>query len=240
MTLGLAWLINGKRSRLRAGRVFLAVPSRGNFAAWSALRAESRAHLIPYEPMWSNDELSWPAFRRRLRRYAFDRRQATGYAFFVFRAADDVLLGGVTLSNVRRGVTQTATVGYWIGKPFVRQGYASEALSAVLLHAYEDLGLNRVEAACMPSNRASIGVLEQAGFRREGLARRYLRINGAFEDHLLFGRLRGDDEKPIRSVPNGGGDYTRDRDQMAATIHAEGHGRDLPGAGAVAAEGPAT
>ncbi len=192
MALGLAWLIGGAGSALRAGRVVLEKPCRAHYAAWAQLREASRDHLVPFEPQWSADELSSAAFRRRLRRYGRDRRHATGYAFFVVRANDGTLLGGVTLSNVRRGVTQTASIGYWIGQPFVRQGYTSEALEAVLHHAYEDLGLNRIEAACMPRNGASIGVLERAGFRREGLARRYLCINGAFEDHLLFGRLRDD------------------------------------------------
>lgn len=202
MALGLAWLVGGAGSALRAGRVVLETPSRSHYAAWARLRDDSRDHLVPFEPQWSPDELQPAAFRRRLRRYRRDRRNATGYAFFVVRASDRLLLGGVTLSNVRRGVTQAASVGYWIGQPFVRQGFASEALSAVVQHAFEDLGLNRVEAACMPRNRASVGVLERAGFRREGLARGYLCINGAFEDHLLFGRLRHD---AVPAVADSGG-----------------------------------
>ncbi len=192
MAFGLPWLIGRAGSALRAGRVVLEEPRRAHYAAWAELREASRDHLVPFEPQWAADELSMAAFRRRLSRYGRDRRNATGYAFFVVRSGDRALLGGVTLSNVRRGVTQAAAVGYWIGQPFARQGYTSEALGAVLRHAFDDLGLNRVEAACMPCNRASIGVLERAGFWREGLARRYLCINGSFEDHLLFGRLRND------------------------------------------------
>jgi len=156
------------------------------------LRETSRQHLEPYEPAWSPDELSRGAFRHRLKRYRLDRRLGTGAAYLVERADDGALLGGVTLTNIRRGVTQSASVGYWIGLPFIRQGYASEALEGVLRYAFDVLELNRVEAACMPRNRASIGVLERAGFRHEGLARRYLMINGVFEDHLLFARLRYD------------------------------------------------
>lgn len=202
MAFGLPWLIGGADSALRAGRVVLEAPHRAHYAAWTRLRETSREHLVPFEPLWAPDELSAAAFRRRLSRYGRDRRNATGYAFFFARAADRALLGGVTLSNVRRGVTQTASVGYWIGQPFARQGYTSEALGVVLRHAFEDLGLNRVEAACMPRNRASIGVLERAGFRHEGLARRYLCINGTFEDHVLFGRLR-DDTVPAEALTLG-------------------------------------
>lgn len=177
---------------LRSGRVLLAEPAPRHYEAWSLLRETSRQHLVPFEPAWSPDELSRGAFRRRLRRYRLDRRRGVGAAYLVERAADGELLGGVTLTNIRRGVTQSASVGYWIGLPFIRQGYASEALAGALRYAFEELQLNRVEAACMPRNRASIGVLERAGFTHEGLARRYLMINGTFEDHLLFARLRDD------------------------------------------------
>jgi ribosomal-protein-alanine N-acetyltransferase len=175
---------------LPSGRVLLVEPQPRYYEAWSLLRETSRQHLEPFEPAWSPDELSRAAFRRRLRRYRLDRRRGSGAAFLVLSASDGALVGGLTLTNIRLGVTQSASVGYWIGLPYVRQGYASDALRGALGHAFDDLGLNRVEAACMPVNRASIGVLERCGFRSEGLARRYLRINGTFEDHLLFGRLR--------------------------------------------------
>lgn len=242
MALGLAWLMGGGNSGLRGGRVVLEEPRRAHHSAWAELRDASRAHLVPFEPQWSADELTRQAFRRRLRRYRFDRRQGTGLPFFVFRASDHTLLGGVTLSNIRRGVTQTASVGYWVGQPFVRQGYTSEALGAVLRHAFQDLGLNRVEAACMPVNRASIGVLEKAGFRREGLARRYLRINGVFEDHLLFGRLRDDagHEAGIGGAPARAPALA---EQSSASLHAQPHstgaGATLAGAeGRCSAGGP--
>jgi ribosomal-protein-alanine N-acetyltransferase len=177
---------------LRSGRVRLVEPAARHYESWSLLRETSRRHLEPFEPEWASDELSPGAFRRRLKRYRRDRWLGTGAAYLVERVADEALLGGVTLTNIRRGVTQSASVGYWIGLPFTRQGYASEALGAVLRFAFDDLELNRVEAACMPGNRASIGVLERAGFRHEGVARRYLMIHGAFEDHLLFARLRSD------------------------------------------------
>jgi ribosomal-protein-alanine N-acetyltransferase len=192
MALTLRWLIGRTGPPLRQGRVLLVEPQLRHYEAWSLLRETSRRHLEPFEPAWAPDELSRPAFRRRLRRYRSDRRWGSGAAYLVERPADGTLLGGVTLTNIRRGVTQSASVGYWIGLPYIRQGYASDALAGMLRHAFEDLELNRVEAACMPSNHASLAVLERAGFRREGLARRYLRINGVFEDHLLLARLRDD------------------------------------------------
>lgn len=179
----------------------LVEPERRHYEAWSLLRETSRPHLEPFEPAWAADELSARAYRRRLRRYRADRRNGTGAAFLIERVSDHTLLGGVTLTNLRRGVTQSASVGYWIGLAFIRQGYASEGLAAMLRHAFDDLELNRVEAACMPSNRASLAVLERAGFRREGIARRYLKINGIFQDHVLLARLR--DEVPMGAEARG-------------------------------------
>jgi ribosomal-protein-alanine N-acetyltransferase len=160
--------------------------------AWATLRAASRAHLVPVEPQWSDDELSRAAFRHRLRRYQRDMKEDLGYAFLVFREVDNALLGGLTLSNVRRGVTQAASLGYWIGLPHVRQGYMRAALAVTMPFAFDSLKLHRIEAACLPCNVASIRVLEGAGFKHEGLARNYLKINGAWQDHVLYGLVAED------------------------------------------------
>ena len=101
-----------------------------------------------------------------------------------------MLLGGVTLSNLRRGVAQTASLGYWIGGRYARQGFMTEALSGVLEFSFGELGLHRVEAACLPTNIASRGLLLRMGFREEGYARKFLRINGQWQDHVLFAILR--------------------------------------------------
>lgn len=179
---------------VRAERVFLRAPRLGDFEAWAELRRESRAFLTPWEPTWPADDLTRPAFRRRLRRYADERRQDLAYPFFVFRTADEALVGGLTLSNVRRGVAQTCTLGYWMGQRHAGQGYMSAAVRAVLPHAFSHLRLRRVEAACLPHNEPSIRLLERTGFRREGLAREYLCIDGVWQDHLLFAVLKKDVE----------------------------------------------
>jgi [ribosomal protein S5]-alanine N-acetyltransferase len=99
--------------------------------------------------------------------------------------------GGVTLSNIRRGVAQMASLGYWAGKAFTGQGYITAAVRACVRYAFEDLDLHRVEAACQPDNMPSRRVLEKAGFTQEGSARAYLKINGKWRDHLLFGIVNG-------------------------------------------------
>ncbi len=176
--------------------VYLRVPQAGDFQAWRDLRAESRPFLTPWEPVWPTDDLSRSAYRRRMRRYARDMVADEAYPLFLFRSSDDALVGGLTLSNIRRGVCQAASLGYWMGERFAGQGYMSAGVAAMLPMAYDVLRLRRVEAACMTNNSPSIRLLERLGFVREGYARQYLCINGLWEDHLLFARLRSD-----RAVP---------------------------------------
>jgi [ribosomal protein S5]-alanine N-acetyltransferase len=177
---------------IRGERLVLRAPAVADYPAWAELRALSRSHLTPWEPSWSRDDLSRQMFRRRLRAYAKDVRDDIGYSFFICDAASNQLVGGITLSNVRRGAAQTASLGYWVGKPFAGQGRMKDAVKIVLPFAFTTVRLNRVEAACMPSNAASIRVLESTGFLREGLARSYLKINGRLEDHLLFAAVAAD------------------------------------------------
>ncbi|MDI4664196.1 GNAT family N-acetyltransferase [Xanthobacter autotrophicus] len=172
--------------------VYLRVPQMKDFGQWRDVREESRAFLTPWEPLWPADDLTRGAFRRRLRRYARDMVTDEAYPLFIFRSSDHALLGGLTLSNVRRGVCQAASLGYWMGAPYAGQGYMKAAVTALLPVAYDMLHLRRIEAACMPTNQPSIRLLESCGFVREGYSREYLCINGAWEDHILFGRLRND------------------------------------------------
>src|SRR5947199_10256714 len=172
--------------------VYLRAPQMSDYSEWTTLREASRAFLTPWEPTWPSDDLSRSAFRRRLGRYAEDQRADTSYAFFLFRKADDALVGGLTLANIRRGVAQAGSLGYWIGEPFARRGLMTGALDGLMPFAFGSLRLHRLEAACIPSNAASIRLLEKMGFGREGYAREYLCINGLWQDHLLFARLNGD------------------------------------------------
>jgi ribosomal-protein-alanine N-acetyltransferase len=178
-----AWTVEGRGVRLRP-------PRRTDYEEWSALRERSRAFLQPWEPTWPVDDLTRPAFRRRLAAYARERAEGIAYRFLVFRTQDGALTGGLSLSNIRRGVAQTATLGYWAGEGFAGQGYTTAAVEAAVRFAFERLGLHRVEAACVPENARSARVLEKCGFEPEGRARAYLQINGRWRDHSLFGIVR--------------------------------------------------
>jgi len=190
-----AGLLTEGDPQLRGPRLSLRVPTMADYVVWAELRAASRTHLAPWEPTWTPDELSRGAFRRRIRVHQRDQRDETGIAFFLFNRHNNALVGGLTLSNIRRGVTQAGALGYWVGAPFAGQGLMSEAVAVLVPYAFDTLGLHRLEAACLPDNTASMRVLEKNGFAREGLARKYLKINGAWQDHVLFALVE-DDPRP--------------------------------------------
>ena len=179
----------GQQPVIRGGEVYMRYPRMPDFASWARLRHESREFLTPWEPSWASDELTKGAFRRRIKRYQKETRHDSAYAFFVFRNDDDALMGGCTLSNVRRGVTQCCALGYWIGERFAGQGYMYDAVRALIPFIFTTLGLHRIEAACLPTNEPSKNLLVKTGFRQEGIARRYLQINGEWRDHVLFALL---------------------------------------------------
>jgi ribosomal-protein-alanine N-acetyltransferase len=177
---------------LEGERVRLRPPRASDFPEWSVLRRNSRDFLQPWEPAWPADELTFLAWRRRLAAYQRELDLGIGFAFFVYRKEDEALIGGVTLSNVRRGVAMMGSVGYWAGQPYTRRGYTLEAVRAVKEFAFGRLGLHRLEAACVPENTPSRALLEKAGFRHEGKATAYLKINGVWRDHLTFGLVAGE------------------------------------------------
>jgi len=177
---------------IEGDRVLLRVPRMADYGEWAELRARSRAFLSPWEPTWPADDLTRTAFRRRLRRYTRDIRDDEAYPFFVFSSHSGRLVGGCTLSNVRRGVAQTCSLGYWVGEPYKQQGFTGNAVRALIPFVFETMRLHRLEAACLPANDASRALLVACGFTQEGYARNYLRIDGVWRDHLLFAILASD------------------------------------------------
>lgn len=180
---------------IRGDGVYLRPPEMRDFEAWSSLRQRSREFLTPWEPTWPVDDLTRPAFRRRVRRHQQEIESNEAFPFLVFRD-DDVMLGGLTLGQIKRGVVQAATLGYWIGAPHAQQGLMTKAVRAAIAFSFGTLRLHRIEASCLPHNQASLKLLERVGFKREGYARAYLRINGVWEDHLLYGLLETDRATP--------------------------------------------
>ncbi|MCZ6590827.1 MAG: GNAT family protein [Alphaproteobacteria bacterium] len=178
--------------RLNGGKVYLRSPTERDWRAYVEVRAASRKFLEPWEPTWPPDALGREAYFRRLNRYAADWRDGVGHSFFIFGNDDNALLGGISMSNVRRGVAQCGTLGYWIGEPHARQGYMNEALRLIIEFCFGQLGLHRIEAACLPHNDASQKLLQRADFTQDGYARKYLKIRGEWQDHLLYSLLAED------------------------------------------------
>jgi ribosomal-protein-alanine N-acetyltransferase len=177
---------------LRGERVYLRVPDPGDYREWAALRSESRNFLEPWEPRWAPDELRRSAWRQRISRYREDYANGTAIAFFIFEYETNRLVGGITLGNIRHGVAQCGQIGYWIGERYAGQGLMLDAVLQVTAFGFDTLRLHRIEAACIPDNKRSMRVLEKAGFQREGLLRSYLRINGIWQDHYLYGLIADD------------------------------------------------
>jgi [ribosomal protein S5]-alanine N-acetyltransferase len=178
--------------RLDTERLILRQPAHSDYRAWAALRQDSSAFLTPWEPTWADDHLSRKSFTNRV--YWAQRSISNGTAMplFLVRRSDDMLLGAITLDNIRRGPAQAATTGYWIGEPFARQGYMREAIAAVVHHAFATLDLSRIEAGCLPENTPSRRLLESSGYKYEGVAQSYLQINGRWRNHVLYANLRHD------------------------------------------------
>lgn len=177
---------------LRSDRVYLRYPAHADFQPWASLRDESREFLRPWEPVWPHDDLTRAAFRARVKRCSRDVREDLAHSYLIFSCQGDELLGGATLSNIRRGVAQSASLGYWIGAPHAGCGYMTETVTLLIGYAFDELNLHRVEAACLPFNAPSKRLLLRCGFTHEGHARSYLKINGNWQDHLLFAKIRTD------------------------------------------------
>lgn len=182
---------------LTGRRIMLRTPAADDFAQWSRLRGESRAFLEPWEPRWTEDELERAGWRRRLGRYREDMAQGVSTTFLLFDRGNRELLGGISIGNIRRGVAESANIGYWMGERHAGKGYMVDAVRLVCGYGFSTLGLHRIEAACIPGNERSIRVLEKAGFRREGLLRSYLRINGDWRDHFLYALIAGEPSREV-------------------------------------------
>ncbi len=181
-----------RKLRLESERLVLRAPVHTDYRDWATLRSASMDFLIPWEPTWAPDHLSRKSFTNRVYWARRSIKQGSAFPLFIFRASDDQLVGAITLDNIWRGPAQAATIGYWMGKSFARQGYMREAIWTLSDFAFGKLDLSRIQAACLPENNASRGVLEKAGFKYEGVAQSYLQINGRWRNHVLYAALRND------------------------------------------------
>ena len=134
-------LLTRRKLKIETERLTLRPPNHSDFRAWTSLRRESQDYLVQWEPTWAHDHLTRKAFTNRV--YWAQRSVAAGSAMplFLFRREDEVLIGAITLDNIRRGPSQAGTLGYWTGKPFSRQGFMREAIGGVVHFAFTRLDL---------------------------------------------------------------------------------------------------
>ncbi len=158
-----------RRVRIETERMTLRLPAHADCRTGPTCARASAAFLTPWEPVWAHDHLSRKAFTNRVYWAQRAEGQGTALPLLMIRRDDGALLGAITLDNIRRGPAQAGTLGYWVGAAHARQGYMREAILAVIAsRLYQSLDLSRLEAACLPENAASRGVLEKCGFKYEG------------------------------------------------------------------------
>ncbi len=177
---------------LRTENLILRPPSNIDGQNWLNLRNESRDFLEPFEPSWVKRPLAKKDYESFLNKRRRQWLNDTGYSFLVFHQNDNSLVGNININNVVRGVAQFASVGYWIGEKYASKGYMTESLEAVIRYALTDLKLNKITAACLPENAASRRVLTKLNFSRDGYSKKYLKIAGKWQDHVLYSILYED------------------------------------------------
>ena len=168
-------------------RIRLRTLAEDDYGVWYEVRSRCRAWLVPWEP---RPEGSPPtpedrsSFVARCAARERERQMGTGYGFGIF--VEGRLAGEITLSSIQRGPFQNAFVGYWVDQDLAGNGLAPEATVVVLRFAFEELALHRIEVAIVPRNGASRRVVEKLDLREEGIAQRYLEIDGRWEDHVRY------------------------------------------------------
>ncbi len=174
--------------RLYGKRVMMRPLAPADFPQWSEVRLRNESWLLPWEPLRSSrvadPTRSRDAFSSRCAARDRERQAGTAYGFGVF--VDNAFAGEVNVNNIIRGALQSGTIGYWIDRARAGHGYIAEGVAVVTRFAFEEMHLHRLEICIVPRNTNSRRVMEKLQFREEGVALRYLEINGAWEDHMRF------------------------------------------------------
>jgi [ribosomal protein S5]-alanine N-acetyltransferase len=174
--------------RLYGRRVMLRPLQPTDFPGWSDVRIRNEGWLLPWEPQRlagiADPARDRAAFALRCSARDRERQLGTGHGFGIF--IDSTFAGEINLNSIQRGPFQNAYIGYWIDQARAGNSYMSEAVAVVAKFGFEDLRLHRLQIAIVPRNARSRRVVEKLGLREEGIAARYLEINGVWEDHMRF------------------------------------------------------
>ncbi len=175
---------------LHGNKVFLRAPEFRDWREWSELRKFNMEYLKPWEPAWSPYELERGYFVKRVKFFAKLSNRDKAYSFLIFLNDKNKLIGEININNIQRGVVQSCSIGYWISENKMGLGYMRESISILKDFIFNDLKLHRIEAACLPRNMRSLRTLLKSEFEIEGHAKKYLKINGAWEDHILLSCIK--------------------------------------------------
>jgi ribosomal-protein-alanine N-acetyltransferase len=158
-----------------------------DYDGWIEVRERCRDWLIPWEPRPAGAPVppeDRNSFAARCAMRERERQLGSGFGFGIFLG--DQIVGELTLSSVQRGPFQSAYIGYWVDQAMAGHGYVPEAVVVALAFAFEELSLHRIEISIIPRNERSKRVVEKLEIRHEGVAQRFLQINGVWEDHARF------------------------------------------------------
>ena len=175
---------------LYGNKVFLRAPEFRDWREWSELRKFNMEYLKPWEPAWSPYELERGYFVKRVKFFDKLSNRDKAYSFLIFQNDKNKLIGEININNMQRGVVQSCSIGYWISENKMGLGYMRESISILKDFIFNDLKLHRIEAACLPRNMRSLRTLLKSEFEIEGHAKKYLKINGAWEDHILLSCIK--------------------------------------------------
>ena len=179
-----------KKEKIIFGKqVILKKPIKDNWKEWAELRQRSRDFLQPWEPRWPKNFLTKDSYNLFVSQSETALIKKQIYNFFIFHKKNKKLMGGISLTNYKSEGYKSITIGYWMGKEYSGKGYMKDTLDVISNFCFDELNLNRIEAACIPKNIKSKKVLISTGFKIEGYAQKYLSINGKLEDHILLAKI---------------------------------------------------
>ena len=181
-------------------RCYLRLPQVGDFESWVKLRKNSEDFLSQWEPSRERNFYSLSLFKSRVKWAKQKFKEKKVIHAFIFKEEDGSLIGAITIDDIKRGAAQSASVGYWLGEPFVKNGYMFEVVKALTFYTFKNFELSRLVAATLPENQASRRLLEKLGFKYEGVAQSYLQISGRWRNHVLYSLLREDRRGRVESI----------------------------------------
>ncbi|MGG3623491.1 GNAT family protein [Bacillus gobiensis] len=172
--------------KMTGRNIFIKTMDTSDAEAFLQLELRNKEFFQTYTPLRNNNFYTMEGQLNRIQSIVKNRELEQEYSFGIYIIGSEELIGKVTLSEVVRGAIQGCFIGYYLDKQHNGKGYMTEAVRLTVHYAFNDLNLHRIEAGVMPHNQGSMKVLEKAGFHKEGIAKKNVKINGKWEDHQIL------------------------------------------------------